>query len=272
MRYILYVVCMHLCLTALAQQKKEKDVKVLLLGTFHFNNPGLDVAKFKDADILSPKRQQEVEEVTALLKAFAPDKIFIEAIPARQPQIDSSLASYKAGKKELGASEVEQLGFRLGKQLRISTLYCVDYQEAEFPFDSLMRSATEAGQTDITSFVQKTIEEVQKSFNEALQKFTIKEMLLRENNEDLMKLQHEFYFKLLPAGKPGDHVGSYLVSEWWRRNMVIYENILKHLDGNEERILVIFGSGHTAILNELMKFNPAIKLVSVSEVLKAGKK
>ena len=271
MKYILYVFCMHLCLMAVAQQKKEKEVKVLLVGTFHFDNPGLDVAKFKDADILSLKRQQEVEEVTSLLKIFAPDKIFIEAIPARQPQIDSSFASYKAGKKELSASEVEQLGFRLAKQLGLSTLYGVDYREAEFPFDSLMKSAMEARQTDITSFVQKTIEEVQKSFNEALQKFTIKEMLIRENSEDLIRLQHEFYFKLLPAGRSGNHIGSYLVSEWWRRNMVIYENILKQLNGNEEKIMVIFGSGHTAILTEIMKFNPAIKLVSVSEVLNAGK-
>jgi len=53
--------------------------------------------------------------------------------------------------------------------------------------------------------------------------------------------------------------------------MVIYENILKRLNGNEEKIMVIFGSGHTAILNEIMKFNPTIKLVSVSEVLKTAK-
>lgn len=271
MKYILYIFCLHLCLSADAQQKKEKGLKVLLVGTFHFDNPGLDVAKFKDADILSSKRQQEVEEVTSMLKRFAPDKIFIEAVPAQQPQIDSSLALYKAGKKELSASEVEQLAFRLAKQLNLSTLYGVDYREAQFPFDSLMKSAAEANQTDITSFVQKTIEEIQKSFNEALQKFTIKEMLLRENSEDLMKLQHEFYFKLLRAGKPGNHVGSYLVSEWWRRNMVIYENILKQLDGHEEKIMIIFGSGHTAILNEIMKLNSTIKLVSVSEVLKAVK-
>ena len=85
MKYVLYVFCMHLCLVAVAQQKKEKEVKVLLLGSFHFDNPGLDVAKFKDANILSPKRQQEVEEVASLLKTFAPDKIFIEATPGRQP-------------------------------------------------------------------------------------------------------------------------------------------------------------------------------------------
>jgi hypothetical protein len=259
---------MHLCLSAAAQQKKEKEVKILLLGTFHFDNPGLDVAKFKDADILSPKRQKEVEEVTSLLKKYAPDKIFIEGVTAAQPQIDSLYSMYKAGNKKLSASETEQLGFRLANQLGLSTLYGVDYKEAEFPFDSLMKSATEANQTEITSFVQRTIEEVQKTFNEALQKLTIKEMMLRENSEALMKLQHEFYFRLLPAGNPGNHIGSYLVSEWWRRNMVICENILKQLNGQEEKILVIFGSGHTAILSEIMKFNPAIKLVPVSEVLK----
>lgn len=271
MKYILYVFCMHVCLLATAQQQKEKQVEVLLLGTFHFDNPGLDVAKFKDADILSPQRQKEVEAVTTLLKQLGPDKIFIEATPSNQPQIDSAFALYKAGKKALSASETEQLGFRLAKQLGLSTVYGVDYHEAEFPFDSLMKSATEAGQTDITSFVQSTVETVQQSFNDALQKSTIKEMLLRENSEDLMKLQHSFYFKLLPAGKPGNHIGSYLVSEWWRRNMVIYENILKQLNGKEEKIMVIFGSGHTAILHELMKFNPALKLVPVSEVLKAAK-
>ena len=50
--------------------------------------------------------------------------------------------------------------------------------------------------------------------------------------------------------------------------MIIYENILKHLSGTEEKILVIFGSGHTALLREMMKFNPNIKLVDVETVLK----
>jgi hypothetical protein len=271
MRFILLIFCVHFCLNAAAQQKNKKEIKVLLVGTFHFDNPGLDVAKFKDADILSPKRQAEVEEVVRLLKVFSPDKIFIEAIPSRQLQIDSSFAAYKIGKRKLGASEVDQLGFRLAKLLGLSTLYGVDYHEAEFPFDSLMKSAMEAGQTDITDAVQKTIEEVQISFNEALQKSTIKEMLLRENSKELMNLQHEFYFKLLAAGRFGNHVGSYLVSEWWRRNMVIYENILKQVNEGDKKIMVIFGSGHTAILGEIMKYNPEIKLVTVSEVLQTGK-
>jgi len=269
MKYIFYIVFASFCFPVLAQQKKR--VKVLLLGTFHFDNPGLDVAKFQDANILSAKRQKEVQEVNTALEAFAPDKIFIEATPSMQSATDSSLAAYKAGKKELEAPEIQQLAFRLAKELNHATLYGVDYRDAQFPFDSLMKSAAEANQTQITSHVQKTIENIQQSFNEALHNSTIREMLLRENNETAIKFQHEFYLKLLSAGKFGNHVGSYLVSEWWRRNMVIYENILKQLNGKEERILVLFGSGHTAVLNELMKFNSEIELVAVADVLKTRK-
>lgn len=259
-------------LLVVTSQAQQKPIKVLLLGTFHFDNPGLDVAKFKDANILSPQRQNEVMEVVAALKAFAPDKIFIEATPDRQSKIDSSVAEYKAGRLQLKASEVQQLAYRLAKELNLPSVYGVDYKDADFPFDSLMKSAATAGQTDILSFVQKTIDTVQKSFNEALQKFSIRQMLLRENNSESVRLQLEFYFKVLPAGKPGNHVGSYLVSEWWRRNMVIYENILKQLTGKEEKILVIFGSGHTALLHEMMKFNSNIELIPVESVLKPASK
>jgi len=269
MKRVLLSICTFLLLVAVHAQ--QKPIKVVLLGTFHFDNPGLDVAKFKDADILSPQRQKEVTEVVEALKAFAPDKIFIESPPDQQSRIDSSLREYKAGRMPLKGSEVHQLGYRLAKELNLPSVYGVDYRDANFPFDSLMKSAAAAGQMDLISFVQKTIDTVQKSFNEALQKSTIRQMLLRENTPEDIRLQLEFYLKLLPVGTSGNHVGSYLVSEWWRRNMVIYENILKHLTGKEQRILVIFGSGHTAILNEMMKFNSNIELVPVEKVLKGGK-
>jgi hypothetical protein len=91
---------------------------------------------------------------------------------------------------------------------------------------------------------------------------------LRENTAATINVQTEFYFRLLPVGKEGNHVGSYLVSEWWRRNMIIYENVLKRLDGNEKRILVIFGSAHTALLQEMMRYNSNIELVSAEDILK----
>ena len=50
----------------------------MLLGSFHFDNPGLDVAKFENVDALSAKRQLEIKQVLDKLVQFKPDKIFIE--------------------------------------------------------------------------------------------------------------------------------------------------------------------------------------------------
>jgi hypothetical protein len=50
--------------------------------------------------------------------------------------------------------------------------------------------------------------------------------------------------------------------------MIIYENVLKTLNGKEERILILFGSGHTALLNEMMKYNQKLGLVPLADVLK----
>ena len=49
--------------------------------------------------------------------------------------------------------------------------------------------------------------------------------------------------------------------------MIIYENILKSLTGKEKRILVLFGQGHTALIQEMIKYNPDFKLISPLEIL-----
>jgi hypothetical protein len=254
--------------TAFAQTKAQQKTKVLLLGTFHFDNPGLDVAKYENANVLSPKRQQEIADVVMKLKQFRPDKIFVEQEPAAQPRLDSLLNQYKENRWTLYANEIYQLGFRLAKELQLPTLHAVDYRAAAFPFDSLGKVAAGAKQYSLLQRLKTTIDSIQTAFNSQLQTSTIRQILLQENNAANQRFSVGGYFDFLVAGGKDNHVGSYLVSEWWRRNMVIYENILKRLDGNEKNVLVIFGSSHTALLKEFMKFNPNIELVDVATLLK----
>ena len=265
-KFFLCLGTLFLALRAPAQN--DPHIKVLLLGVFHFDNPGLDVAKFDNANILSQTRQTQVLEIVQRLKNFSPDKIFIESTPENQNKIDSIVRQFKDGTYTLRANEIDQLGLRLAKELNLPTLYAADFRDADFPFDSLMKSAAQAGQTVIINRVQKMIDSVQASFNNELKKSTIAEMLIRENTPEAVKLQNEFYLGLLPVGVKGNHVGSYLVSEWWRRNMIIYENVLKRLDNSEKKIIIIFGSGHTALLSQLMHYNSSIELVDIEKLLK----
>jgi hypothetical protein len=266
MRKLFHSLVFFLCAlsSVFAQQKKTK---VLLLGCFHFDNPGLDVAKFQNADIMSDKRQQEVTEILEKLKQFKPDKIFVEVPAELQGRLDSNYQKYKAGQFELRGTETHQLGYRLAKELNLPTLYAVDFRGTDFPYDSLVKSAMQAGQMDLLTYMKRSIDSIEKVFNESLKTKTIREMLLDQNTPAGINFQVGAYFEFLRAGKEDNHVGSYLTSEWWKRNMIIYENILKRLNGKEEKILVIFGSGHTALLNVMMQYNPGIELVPVSSAL-----
>ena len=261
----LLIACILFSVSISAQPPQK--TKVLLLGTFHFDNPGLDVAKFENANVLTEKRQQEILEVVKLLKDFKPDQIFIEASPSRQVYYDSVVNIYKNGNYKLSANEIDQLGLRLAKELNHPTLHAVDYREASFPFDSLVKVMTAAKQYDLLTFMKTTIDSIETSHNNQLKTLTIKEMLIASNTAADKYFSVGMYFQFLKAGEKENHVGSYLASEWWRRNMIIYENILKRLAGNEKSILVIFGSAHTALLHEFMKYNPNFEIVDIVTVL-----
>jgi len=262
----IFLFCSISAFLAISAIGQEPKTKVLLLGCFHFDNPGLDVAKFENANILSEKRQKEVLEVVEILKQFKPDKIFVEVPTGLQGRLDSNINKYKSGQFTLRGTETHQIGYRLAKELDLPTLYAVDYPDAQFPFDSLVKSASEAKQFDLLGYIKRSIDSVQNDFNESLKKNTIREMLLNQNTDMAVEMQVGLYFDFLVAGKEGNHVGSYLTSEWWRRNMIIYENILKRLDGKEKKILVIFGSGHTALLNEMMGYNKKLELVPLKSL------
>jgi len=249
-------------------QNSKEPVKVLLLGTFHFANPGLDVAKFNNADVMTPQRQSEILQVVEQLKKYHPDKIFVEWSAENQNKLDSSFDKYKGGQSKLAANETNQLGFRLAYDLGHQRLYAVDYRKADFPFDSLMKVMIANNQVEMVQQVQLKIQSVQNEFNKMIEKSSITEMLLWQNSDSIQTGNAGSYIQFLKAGDETNHVGSYLASEWWRRNMFIYENILKKLDGKEQRILVLLGSGHTAILREFIKLDPSFEIVDLENIIK----
>ncbi len=266
-RFIVVLAALSVQVVTMAQDTKQGKTEVLLLGSFHFANPGLDVAKFDNADILSPKRQKEIAEVLAKLKAFKPDKIFIEVPSSFQNRYDSLLAAYKNGSHILTASEAQQIGFRLATECGLSTINCVNYMDTGFPMDSVTKVMMANRQVDMLQYLQTTIQTTQNEFNASLKTKTIHQLLLDGNTDkEYDKLAGIYYF-FLKAGDKNNYIGAWLASEQWRRNMYIYANILKSLDGKEQRILVLYGTTHVAMLKEMMKYNEALTIVPVSKVL-----
>lgn len=258
---------LQLMLFANAVNAQNKPVKMLLLGCFHFDNPGLDVAKFEDANILSAKRQEEVMQVVEKLVAFRPDKIFVEIPVEMQGKLDSAVTRYKNGQLTLKATETHQLGYRLAARLNLPTLYAADNRSTDFPMDSLVKVLMKHNQYGMLQYIKQSIDSIQNDFNNSLKTKTISQILVKGNSPEVSAFQVGAYFDFLKAGDLNNQVGAYLTSEWWRRNMMIYGNIQKQLTGKEERVLVIFGSGHTALLETMMRYNQNIEIVPVKDVL-----
>lgn len=116
---------------AAAAATGRMPVQVMLLGVFHFNNPGADQLNTEVPDYLQPERQDQIFELNDRLAGFDPQKIFIEQRPNEQGRLEKLYTRFRAGQLDLermagGVNEIYQIGFKLARELEHERLYCVD--------------------------------------------------------------------------------------------------------------------------------------------------
>ena len=102
--------------------------KVLLVGAWHFNYPGLDAHQTNEQDrmnIFTEKRQAELKELLDYIARFKPTKIAVEG-GRNSGYIIRRYEQWKAGTKGLGASEIDHIAIRLMDRFSLDTLYGVD--------------------------------------------------------------------------------------------------------------------------------------------------
>jgi hypothetical protein len=102
-----------------------RAVPVMILGTYHFANPNLDLVQTDFDDHTSERRQREIQEVCDLLARFAPTKIALEA--SNDEALQRDFEAYVRGERELGVNESEQLGMRLAKRLGHARVFGIDH-------------------------------------------------------------------------------------------------------------------------------------------------
>ncbi len=122
------------CVEAGPAATEEHKAKVLFVGTFHFDNPGLDIAQFESLDFTSDARQAEVLDVVKRLSRFRPTKVALEAISDRAEEFERLYRAYLADEHELTVNERQQLGFRLAASQRLGRVHLIDHP-GSFPMD-----------------------------------------------------------------------------------------------------------------------------------------
>lgn len=252
------LVCSSMVPLSAQEDMPAEPAQVLVLGVYHFSNPGLDVVKVEVADVLSPTRQEEILAVVEALARFQPTKVAVEALPSTSSRLDSLYGAYRIERHDLSRDETEQLGFRLAAMYDHSRVYPVDYR-TDFPFGALLEYA-EDHDPDFLSFVEEERERMTADDNRRQRELSVAEILRQSNEPEELVRNHGIYMRFARVGAGDTYVGAELLSQWYERNIRIFTNI-QHLAGPGDRILLIIGSGHAPILRDLVTADPEMVLV-----------
>ncbi len=257
----IFLVCLS---TSVFAQKKPSDyfrnpkTKVLVVGSFHFDYPNLDAHKINkedQIDVLSPKTAKEVTELVEYIKRFKPTKIAIEAWPGWNA--NQKLKEYNEGKHRDKRDERYQLAMRIANELTINELFSID---AESVLDDLEKHF---GKTDSAFFKNLSKDYDFRSDDPISQDFiAFYKSSEPKNFKSLLdtftylnsKESHQYGYGAYLSGdfKLREYDGSDMLAlYWYSRNLRMFRNIQNIPHNSEDRILVIAGNGHAAVLRQL---------------------
>jgi hypothetical protein len=238
---------------ALPAQAQPAPGRVMLLGLFHFDNPGLDAVKYQPIDVMQPAPQAYLEQLARRLAAFAPTKVLLE-YPARSDErVNQQYTQYRAGSFELRRNEIHQIGFRVAALAGLDRVHGFDV-------------AAPPGEPKLWAYLpqepqaQRQLEQLIDGESKRLQLLhaqqPLQEILRLMNSAEEARRNKGFYMLLNPvAAASGLFHGADASAHWWHRNLRMYALVQQHA-GPGERVLVIAGSGHTAILRDLLHADP----------------
>jgi hypothetical protein len=221
-------------------EAEDGRVAVLMVGSYHMSNPGMDQFNLEADDVLVPTRQAEIRAVVDALTGFQPTKVAVEA-----PWADSATYArwheYVAGERELRKSEEEQIGFRLAHLSGHETIYPIDVRlqlddEALGPligqnlaFQEKMGALEELGQAAMRTMA------------EWLAEGTIGEMLYKMNTPESIEWAHLPYVAYFVPMVDGDvYGGADMVADWYKRNLRIFANLTR-ISEPGDRVFIIYG-------------------------------
>lgn len=250
----------------------KDQAKLLFLGTFHFQDAGLDAYKPKhDFAVMSPERQREIADVVERLARFAPTKIGIEVKAENIETINQRYRDYLAGTYELKANEIYQIAFRLGKRLGHQQLYAIDVWGRRYEGVDTEKAAKELGQEALLdSDWWKRYTKLYEHDDAMKASMPLRDFLLYMNSPERVRVGHGSYLTgSFHVGRGDNYTGADNVTGWWyNRNLRIFENVMRLVDSPRERVFVLVGAGHLPILLHAAESSPEVELVAVEEVLR----
>ena len=191
-------------------------VEVMVLGSFHFENPGQDIVNLEVDGVLAPQRQREIDILARALAQWQLTRVVVED---EAPAPGFELATYADADRLIATnrSESYQVGFRVARLFGHEAVYGFDERGGEgepdyFPIDRVMESAAANGQT---AGIEQAFAELQarvQAQQATMAQQSIAEALMPHNDAETLVRQHnEQHFGLMTIGDGNDQPGACLL-------------------------------------------------------------
>lgn len=254
--------------------KDSKVIEVMILGTYHMGNPGADLSNARIDPVTVPEKQAELKALAASLARFAPTAIAVERVANDQAtMLDHRYPDFKPEDLTSNADERVQIGYRLANTLGISRVYGIDEQDrpgemSYFPFELVMGWAEANGRAGELEALIASAQAMTTDLEDRQNTETVSQLLADFNRNDsaMGAGGHAFYMDLLSYGAGTDQPGAVLNGRWYTRNAVIFAK-LRQVAKPGDRIIVIYGAGHSYWLRQLVETTPGYRLIEATDYL-----
>ncbi len=249
----------------------QAEVQVMLLGTYHFANPGRDAIKQDIDDVLEPRRQTELEDLVTRLATWKPDRIAVEWPISQTDTVRARYARYREKTLAPNRNEVVQIAFRLASRLGHNAVYPIDDDSFLDLNDSL--KAVDQRRPEfkkIRDSVVAVLQSEAKATNVWMRTTMIREHLLRLNSDEGLHRGNSLgmFGGYLQVGEGQNYGGPQFLAEWYARNFNMAHNLTRTLRPDVSRILVVVGNGHVPPLRNLLDEAPQFCPVSPLSLLR----
>ena len=258
----------------------QNKVNVILFGTYHFNNPGNDAAKTIKKNILTNDHQKQLEVIAnSIVSKYKPDQIFVESSFHEKELLNNQFQSYlkndfdkytdtiknERKKKYFKEGETFQLAFKLAKKAHNTEIYPID-SLIEMRFDLLQKELNANPETK--KIFESKIADLSKTMNKCLENASLKDVFLCLNTQTSLDENKGLYISFInKINTKNNYFGSNLISDWYKRNLIMYSNLQKQLKPDSKNIFVLVGTGHAAMIKEFFENDSHFNLIDLDKVL-----
>lgn len=265
-------------IAALAQtppsRPEPQPVEVMILGTYHFDNPGQDVHNARIDSVLTPDKQRQLEAVAESLARFRPTAVAVERVAADQTtMLDHRYPAFTPADLLTNADERIQIGYRLAHRLGLTRVYAIDEQEGEgeptyFPYEDVYNWAQANGRAEDLAAMGATIGAMVADLEQRQRTQDVGPILAFMNGPEPAAKDKAFHYALMTFGAGDVQPGAVLNGRWFTRNAEIMARLMQAAQPGD-RIVVVYGAGHSAWLRDMVQATPGFRLVEPDDYLPA---